>query len=153
MHFADGKHTEIIEQTYEIVRIDNIRSRKAILQFSGDISLTYQGLYDGGIMSKLLVLANQHPEFFVVYAYVAFYHFLWCFATQNIVLDKIENHVGIVQGSFSVAFRCEAVVVIPRLHDIYQLADGMVERTVCGIIRQHLTHLLFREPCHFVELR
>ena len=152
MHSADGKHTKIIEQTHEIVRIDNIRSRKAILQFSGDISLTYQGLYDGGIMSKLLVLANQHPEFFVVYAYVAFYHFLWRFAAQNIVFDKIENHVGIVQGGFSVAFRCEAVVVIPRLHDIYQLADGMVERTVCGIIRQHLTHFLFRESCHFVEL-
>ena len=50
MHSTDGKHAEIIEQTHEIVRIDNIRSRKAILQFSGDISLTYQGLYDGGIM-------------------------------------------------------------------------------------------------------
>ena len=44
LHSADGKHTEIIEQTYEIVRIDNIRSRKAILQFSGDISVSYTHL-------------------------------------------------------------------------------------------------------------
>lgn len=151
MYFIDGKYVEIIEQIYEIVWIDNICSWKVIFQFFGDIFLIYQGLYDGGIMSKFFVFVNQYLEFFVVYVYVVFYYFLWCFVMQNIVFDKIENYVGIVQGSFFVVFWCEVVVVILWFYDIYQLVDGMVEWIVCGIICQYFMYFFFCEFCYFVE--
>lgn len=51
------------------------------------------------------------------------------------------------------AVLCKAIVVIPRFHDFYQLVHGVVKVTVGGIIRQHLAHFLFREACHFIELR
>ena len=38
---ADSEHTEIVEQAHEIVRIGDIDSREALLQFSGNVALIH----------------------------------------------------------------------------------------------------------------
>ena len=78
-------------------------------------------------MGKLLVLADEHAQFLVVDADVLFYHFQRCLATHYIIFDEVEHHVRVVHGSFTITFLCEAIVVIPRLHDFYQLVNGVIE--------------------------
>jgi len=41
IHTANREHTEIVEQAHEIVRIGDIDSREAFLQFSGNVTLVH----------------------------------------------------------------------------------------------------------------
>ena len=104
-------------------------------------------------MGKLLVLADEHMQFLVVNADVVFYHFKWCFAFANIVLDEVEHHIGIVHRGFTVTFLRKAIVVVPRLHYFYKFVYAMVERAGSRIIGQHLAHFFFGETHHLVKIR
>lgn len=57
---ANGEHTEIVEQAHKVVGVGDIDGRKTFFQFSGDVAFAHQCLYDGGIMSKLFVLPDEH---------------------------------------------------------------------------------------------
>ena len=128
---ADGEHSEVVEQTDEVVGIGDADGREAVFQFTGDEALTHESLYDGSIVGKLLVLADEHTQFLVVNADVALYHVAWCFAIINVVLDEVKHHIGVVHRGFTVAFLREAVVVVPRFHHLYQLVHAVVEGAVC----------------------
>ena len=128
---ADGEHSEVVEQTDEVAGIGDADSRETILQVSGDVALAHQGLYDGGIMGKFLVLANKHTQLLIINADIALYHVAWRFAVVNVVLDEVKHHIGIVHGGFTVTFLREAVVVVPRFHHLHQLVHAVVEGAVC----------------------
>ena len=128
---ADGEHSEVVEQTDEVVGIGDADGREAVFQFTGDEALTHESLYDGSIVGKLFVLADEHTQFLVVNADVALYHVAWCFAIINVVLDEVKHHIGVVHRGFTVAFLREAVVVVPRFHHLYQLVHAVVEGAVC----------------------
>ena len=153
VHAANGKHTEIIEQAHEIIGIGDTGRGETFFQFTSNEALAHEGLDDGGIMGKLLVLADEHAQLFVVDTNVVFYHIEWRFAIVNVVLDEIEHHVGVVHRGFTIAFLREAVVIIPWLHHLYQFVYTMLERTVCGIIGQHLAHFPLCESHHLVKFR
>ena len=150
---ANGEHTEIVEQAHKVVGVGDIDGRKTFFQFSGDVAFAHQCLYDGGIMGKLFVLADEHAQLLVVDADVALYHLLGCFAAYDVVLDEVEYHVGVVHSGFTITFFCEAVVVIPGFHYFYQFVHTVVEWTGGGIVSEHLAHFFFRETYHLVEFR
>ena len=77
-------------------------------------------MYNGSIMGELFVLANEHTQFFVVNAYVIFYHVFWCLTVIfDIIFDEIKYHIGIVHGGSTIGFLCKTVVVIPWFHKLY----------------------------------
>ena len=78
-------------------------------------------------MGKLFVLADEHTQLLIVDADVVFYHIFRDITAHDVVLYEIKHHVGVVHRGFTVAFLCEAIVVIPRLHDFYQLVNGVIE--------------------------
>ncbi len=114
--------------------------------------MTHQGLDDGSIVGKFFVLTDKHAQLLVVDADVAFYHILRCFTiVVKVVFDKIEHHIRIVHGGFTITSLCKAIVVVPRLHYVQQLVHSVVEVAGGGVIGQHLPYFLFRESYHFVE--
>ena len=60
VHAVDGEHAEIVEQAHEIIGIGDAGGREATLQFAGDEALAHEGLNDGGVVGKLLVLTDEH---------------------------------------------------------------------------------------------
>ena len=153
MRAADGEHTEIVEQAHEVVRIGDAGGRKAGLQFTGDEALAHQRLDDGSVMGKFLVLADEHAQFLVVDADVLFYHVIRSITVQDVVLNEVKHHIGVVHRSSAVAFLREAIVVVPRFHYLYQFVYGVVEGAGSRIVGQHLAHFLFREAHQLVKLR
>ena len=149
---ADGEHAEVVEQADEVIGIRNARGREAVLQFASDEALADEGLDDGSVVGKLLILADEHTQLLVVDANVALYHAFRSTAIVNVVFDEVEHHVGVVHRGVAVAFLCEAVIIIPRFHHLYQLVHGVVEGAVPGVVGEHLAHLLFGEAHHLVEL-
>ena len=81
-------------------------------------------------MGKLLILADEHAQLFVIDADVAFHHFFRSAATLDIVVDEVEYHIRVIHRSLTIAFLGKTVVVVPGLHHLYQFVHGMTERTV-----------------------
>ena len=150
---ADSEHTEIVEQAHEIVRIGDIDSREAFLQFSGNVALVHQCLDNGSVVGKFLVLADKHTQLFIVNADIILHHIPGRFAViVKIVPDKIEHHVRVVHRGSAITFLCKAVVVIPWLHHFDQFVHTMTERAGGRIIGQHSAHFFFRKAYHFIKL-
>ena len=55
--FMSARKTVVL---IEVVGISHAGGRETPFQFAGDVALLYQGLYDGGIVGELLVLADKH---------------------------------------------------------------------------------------------
>ena len=80
-------------------------------------------------MGELLVLADEHAEFVVVHADVLLDHTAWSLAVvTDIIVHEIQNHAGIIHGGLSIALWSKAIVIIPRLHHLYELINAMVEQ-------------------------
>ena len=111
-------------------------------------------LDDRGIMCKLLVLADEHAEFVVIQSDIFLYHiFRQSSPISYIIINEIEHHIRIIHGGFSVRSLCEAIVVVPWLHQFYQFIHGVVvEIEGIGIVSEHFAHFFLREARHLVKL-
>ena len=103
-------------------------------------------------MREFLIFADEHTQFFVINADVIFYHVTRHLTIQNIILYEIKYHVGVIHRGCIVTLGSEAVIIIPRLHNLNDFINAMVEVAGGGIIRQHLTNLVFGEAHHFIKL-
>ena len=145
--------SEIVEQTYEVVVIGNILCRKSFLQFPGHVAFRHQCLDDGGIVGKLLVLADEHTQLLIVNADVLIEHPLGqSTPVAYIFIKERENHVGVVHRCLSVCVFRETVVIVIRLHNLDEFIDGVVELVILTILSKHLAHLFFGEAHHLVEV-
>ena len=154
MSSSDGNHAEVVEQTYEIIRVAYLLGREASLEFTSHKTILNQLLDDRGIMCKLLVLADEHAEFVVIQSDIFLYHiFRQSSPISYIIINEIEHHIRIIHGGFSVRSLCEAIVVVPWLHQFYQFIHGVVvEIEGIGIVSEHFAHFFLREARHLVKL-
>ena len=73
---ANGHHAEVVEQTEKVVIVGNVFGGETFLQFSRNKSFRNQGLDNGGIVGKLLILADEHTQLVVVNADILLKHLL-----------------------------------------------------------------------------
>ena len=67
--------------------------------------MTHESLYDGSIVGKLLVMADEHANLVVVDADVGFHQFLRnIIIVADVIIYKVEHHHGVVHGCVAVLF-------------------------------------------------
>ena len=154
MSSSDGNHAEVVKQTHEIIWVAYLLGREASLEFTSHKAVFYQLLDDRGIVGKLLILTDEHAELVVIQSDVFLYHiFRKSSSISDIIIDKIEHHVRVVHGGFSVRGLCKAIVIVPWLHQFYQFIHCVVvEIEGVGIVSEHFAYFFLREARHLVKL-
>ena len=70
-------------------------------------------------MGELLVAANEHPDLRVVGPNVVVDHVHRRLAAiPQVLVQEIQDHVGVEERRLPDAARGETVVVVPRTHDV-----------------------------------
>ena len=80
-------------------------------------------------MGKLLVLSDEHAELVVVHADVLLDHVIRSLAIiTDIIVHEIQYHARVVHCCLPIRGLGKAIVVIPRLHHLYEFVYAMVEQ-------------------------
>ena len=142
----DGKHTVVKEQAGKYLRLDDVTGGKGGHQISNDLSLLGDTAQHALTVAVQAVQLDELLHLVIIRAGVGINHLFGRFASINVVLQVVENHVAVehlgvaVQTVFG-----KAIVVVPRLHIGNHRFDVSIVLSGILIVLQHLTHVFFAE--------